>query len=607
MAHKHINRAILLLCFCLMTFAVLAASLPPAVFPLEGPHKFRIGDDASWASPDLDDAGWQTVQVPGIWQTQSLQPEKAIGWYRIHFVAPDSFKQIQVAVALGVIGNADEVFLNGARIGGEGRISDWFVEANVERLYKVPEGLIRFNHDNLLAVRVMNSAWAGGIVRGPVAIGDYGLLLREKFDREKYAIALETGFLVFSVFSFFFFYFLYRRAAGAQEFLYAWLCLLLCAFDLIVNSRLFYEAGLKTPFMQRLVYTTGSVLPTVFLLFTLKVFQEKLTTPIKALMGVIWACALIFFPAPRFELLILLYYIWLPAYVAISVLILYLAIKAYRRKLPEAGPLLAGVVVIVFASLAMDIGSLLSVRVSDLPVLHLGIVAFLIFLMYAMASRFVRLQENLRRASEKVLAAHEEERKRLARELHDGVGQSMLAIKLSLQMMNARAQAGAPVERESLPELIGEISDSIDELRHVAMGLRPSFLEEVEFGDALKWYAREFQKRAGVEVSVEAEQVAEVSTRVKDHLFRIYQEALSNICKHAGASRVEVTLAEAGHRLRLVIKDDGGGFDLREKHRQRAGLGLETIEERAELLGGLCRVESAPGAGTTIYVETPLT
>lgn len=606
MTNKLINWSFSLICICLIADQGAAAIAHSETLRLDGLHKFRVGDDPSWASPDLDDTEWQSIQVPGAWQTQSLQPGKAIGWYRIHFIAPDSFKQIQPAVALGVIGNADEVFLNGARIGGEGTIGNWFVEAKIERLYKLPEGALRFNEENLLAVRVMNSAWAGGIVKGPVAIGDYGLLLGDKFDREKYAIALETSFLVFSVFSFFFFYFLYTRAARSPEFLYAWLCLLLCAFDLIVNNRLFYEAGLKTPLMQRLVYTMGSVLPTVFLLFILKAFQEKVTALMKALMIVIWACALVFLPTPRFELLMWLYHIWLPAFVGISILILFVTIKAYRRKLPEAGPLLAGVVVVVFASLGHDIGALLSMRFSDVPLLHLGIVTFLIFLMYAMASRFVRLQENLRRASEKVLAAHEEERKRLARELHDGVGQSMLAIKLSLQMLNAKSQSGAAVEKESLPELISEISDSIIELRHVAMGLRPAFLEEAEFGNALKWYAREFQKRAGVEVSVEAGQVAEASARVKDHLFRIYQEALSNISKHAEASQVEVTLAETGHRLRLFIKDNGKGFELKEKRRQRAGLGLETIEERVELLGGLCRIESVPGAGTTIYVETPL-
>lgn len=230
---------------------------------------------------------------------------------------------------------------------------------------------------------------------------------------------------------------------------------------------------------------------------------------------------------------------------------------------------------------------------------------FIVSLQYALASRFVREHRRLRKMSDHVLAAHEDERRRLSRELHDGVGQSLMAIKLNLLMMQARSQAAMAGAGPQPSELVSAVSQTIDELRQVAAGLRPDYLEELSLGDALKWYAGEFERRSGVRIGVHADEAASVSPKIKDHLFRIYQEALGNIQKHAGASRIDVTFGARDGRVSLTISDDGAGFDPRASS-HHAGIGLATIRERAELLSGSCRVASAPGAGTTMTVEVPL-
>jgi signal transduction histidine kinase len=226
--------------------------------------------------------------------------------------------------------------------------------------------------------------------------------------------------------------------------------------------------------------------------------------------------------------------------------------------------------------------------------------------MYARAARFARVQKSLRNASEKVLTAHEEERKRLARDIHDGLGQSMLAIKLNLQMMNAQPQTAEQLKQGWLPKLISQVSSSIEELRHIAAGLRPSYLEDVAIADAFNWYGKQFQDRSGIEVRVEATDTINAGPRVKEHMFRIYQEALNNIGKHAGAENVDVTLRTVGQRLCLRINDNGKGFDVAKATENKLGLGLSTIRERTELLSGVFDLKSSPGKGTQIRVEVPL-
>lgn len=183
----------------------------------------------------------------------------------------------------------------------------------------------------------------------------------------------------------------------------------------------------------------------------------------------------------------------------------------------------------------------------------------------------------------------------------------MLAIKLNLQMMEEKVKKGIPIGRESLQELILEISNSIEEIRQVAMDLRPSILEHIDLISALEWYGKKFQAKSGIQVKIYAEGPIETSLMVKDNLYRIYQEALSNILKHAKASLVETTLQVRGKILSLKITDDGKGFEVTRLPGTHQGLGLSTIQERTELLGGIFKVMSSKGKGTMLYLEIPFT
>jgi signal transduction histidine kinase len=599
-------KALLLLFVCLLLNTKAAASGEVYQISLEGSHKFSSGDDPVWASPDFDDSLWQSIRVPGSWQSQGLEVKGGIGWYRIRFVATEEIIRSQPAIALGLIGNADEVFLNGAKVGGEGLIASQYVIAPIERLYRLPDHLLQVGKENLLAVRVLNIYYDGGIIEGPVAVGDFSHLIESKLNREKNTTALEAGFIAFFAFAFIYPFFLYSRAASERESLYASLCLLLIWGNITLDSRIFYTAGLRTFLAERLLVIIAVLQPACFLMFLMHWYQERMTRTVKALIALCLLLALSLAVLPGLEEFLIVAVVLTLAYIPIAVLVLFLSTRASLRKMHEAGSILIGMLGMVAGVFIELVGPGNFQRVQGILLSYYAIGWLATFLMYARAARFSRLQKSLRTVSEKVLIAHEEERKRLARDLHDGLGQSMMAIKLNLQMINARTQTGEQITQGWLPKLISEVSNSIEELRQIAAGLRPSFLEDVEISDAFTWYGKQFQDKSGIEVRVDAADSVPASAIVKEHMFRIYQEALSNIGKHAGGRIVDVSLKTAGQRLCLLIKDDGKGFDVSEATDNKQGLGLSTIRERAELLGGVFDLKSSPGKGTTIRVEVPL-
>jgi len=200
------------------------------------------------------------------------------------------------------------------------------------------------------------------------------------------------------------------------------------------------------------------------------------------------------------------------------------------------------------------------------------------------------------------------ERKRIALELHDGIGQSLSAIKFVVE--NALQTCGEKTpqqNREYLKSVVDKLRGAINEVRSISMGLRPSMLDDLGLVATIGWFCREFQSlyptiRIKKQVDIEEGEVPDV---LKIVIFRILQEALNNIGKHAGASSVSVELARTGDTLKLLIEDDGRGISS-EAFRGAKGLGLGSMKERAKLSSGSLAVDTAHGTGTLIQVVWPL-
>lgn len=207
----------------------------------------------------------------------------------------------------------------------------------------------------------------------------------------------------------------------------------------------------------------------------------------------------------------------------------------------------------------------------------------------------------------RVVGAQEAERQRIARELHDETGQSLTAIGMGMHAVGASLAADPDRASQRLRELESLVDRSLNELQRLIADLRPSHLDDLGLPAALRWYAGEVQGRTALKISVEVfGEPRPLPGPVSTALFRITQEALTNVVRHAEAStaRIRVRYGESG--LDLHVSDDGRGFDPRPiGSREPGAWGLLGIEERATLLGGTAVIRSRPGEGTTVEVSVP--
>ena len=218
-----------------------------------------------------------------------------------------------------------------------------------------------------------------------------------------------------------------------------------------------------------------------------------------------------------------------------------------------------------------------------------------------------RIDEERRRSGQLAMRAQEEERRRLARDLHDEVNQALTAILLRLE---ALAQDTPAANLDEVDELKRLVNQAMEELLNLARQLRPTALDDHGLMPAVETQLKRFSARTGVEVSLNAEGDANhLPEDVQTAVYRILQEALANIGRHAGATAVAVDIEAEGELLELRVRDDGAGFDPAALARAAngegpgAGLGLSGMAERARLAGGELDVRSAPGGGTTVTLR----
>lgn len=201
-------------------------------------------------------------------------------------------------------------------------------------------------------------------------------------------------------------------------------------------------------------------------------------------------------------------------------------------------------------------------------------------------------------------SAREDERNRIAREIHDDLGQLLTGIKLNIGVLSRKFEKQLPELRDELQGTMGLVSRALKTTRQVTSALRPVALE-MGIASALEWLAASVSGTAGFECSVRCHEVdAQLDDDQAITVFRIVQEALNNVAKHAGASRVEITLERETDALKLKISDDGVGFD--PKIRKEESFGLVGMRERVFMLGGELYVISAPGQGAEIRVQIPM-
>lgn len=245
--------------------------------------------------------------------------------------------------------------------------------------------------------------------------------------------------------------------------------------------------------------------------------------------------------------------------------------------------------------------------------LYIGAITLGVLLMVFLSGILLNLRERrladtkLKDLSQRIIDTQEEERGRVARELHDSISQILVAVRYKFELARKRLQSGDDRAVGDLGNGINSLNSAIQEVRRISHDLRPGLLDDLGLGAALQSLSSEFSNRTGIKTSLETVVFHNrLDDEAKTALYRIAQEALTNIERHAGATEVKIKLF--GHKSggTLEIADNGTGLDEMETIQTQGGLGLRNMQERIEQLNGKLRVRSSSGNGTVIKATVPL-
>ena len=218
----------------------------------------------------------------------------------------------------------------------------------------------------------------------------------------------------------------------------------------------------------------------------------------------------------------------------------------------------------------------------------------------------LRSRDELRALAAKLLQTQAEERRRVSRELHDDLSQKIAKLQFDVETLEQHLSPDLKSMKKPLLSIRDGVETLSNDVRRIAYELHPSALDHLGLVVALRTYVREFTEREGIPVRLTLRKVpAQIPAEVANTFFRIVQEALRNVAKHAGKSSVGIALTGGSNRLSLSIRDNGIGFDA-DSVRDKGGLGLISMQERARLVSGDFSLETQPGRGATITVHVPL-
>jgi PAS domain S-box-containing protein len=217
----------------------------------------------------------------------------------------------------------------------------------------------------------------------------------------------------------------------------------------------------------------------------------------------------------------------------------------------------------------------------------------------------VRAQEDLAAFAKQSTAIREQEKSRVARELHDELAQSLTAIKMDTIWLKDNLRSNPDVAARKVGDMLRVIDGAVASTRRIAADLRPLVLDDLGLVPAIEWLAQNFQQRWGIACELDADEGTELPEPYATAVFRIVQESLVNVAKHARASRATVSLQPVDGGLNVRVRDDGVGFDTGAARKPNS-LGLAGVRERVQLLNGRVTVTSEPGRGTTVDAFIPV-
>ncbi len=557
--------------------------------------RYRIGDDPDWASPEYDDEDWPKVTLPGALPENIPLFSHQIFWLRAVIELPPS-KPESIAVYLGRVQDADEFYLNGSRIAGQGTIGKkfWDVSSSAAalkvRVYPLPPS---DGNSVSVAIRIQSLSYAPGIPDGPVLLGPAADLF-ERAHKEDVLIWLrDSVWLSFLVIGFGIS--LVGIFGEVRDTRNRWLPAFFGTFALAIAPHTIIAAELGLDAL--LPVYSFELLPYL----PLGILHLCASTGVQIARWQWWCFAV------YMGWILLMQYNWPMSFMTIAAytqaalaLVIVCAsigrcLRYVRLGIRVSRWTWAGTIGMAIATIVYTV--FLDNIPASLDPLAIGGVFMMLSYLLAMAEHHRWDREAVHVMTTELLVTREDERERIARDLHDGVNQRIAVTRFRLERLRDRSE---PYDKSALNASIDELRETGHEVAVLVEGLRPILLEGQSFVDAVDYAVERWNRLGDARVVLRATGAGELTENHQQQLFRIIQEAIHNAIRHGQASHILVCFNLMEHRGLLRISDNGSGFVV---DATRAGIGITTMRERARLMDASIDIQSAPNKGTRLELS----
>ena len=574
--------------------------------PLGGVQEFRTGTDRDW----------QKVTVPGRWQCPDVSPFTELGEYRITFTLPDDLTIPRPALVAYFMGQ-DEVYLNGIRIGGTaeftrpGNGQRPFLSHGLLRIYPIPPDLLRSDQQNILSIRLNRTMLLedGGISEFIFGIGDRREAELARAEATQTVWAVDGSFI--SIDLMLLFIAIVARAMGVTHFVVRTAVKVTFAMSLAAWAGSHYP--ILPPGSEQWISALSFVAALAVLAFNVEFVAASLDVDMGAisrllqvllLFGIV-PSGLLPFAIPD-AIRITATFLTIAGIGGTVTWLTVMGLVAIRHGDPLGWFIFAVYFIFVMVPFCwgvMDPDAAIAVgSVTGRAPVIIGVQSVTLILSGIFAHRTFRFERESQLANERALRAQEEERRRVARDMHDSVGQWLGSIKMRLQALPEKDVSQTVTGSDEYQELLGDVDVLIDDTRRIAHDLSAISVARSGLKAAVEAHLDLLADDYGVETKLEIPEELDLPERAADHLYRIIQEASNNALNHGEADRIEISLSWLDGRLLLVIRDNGGGFDT---DAETGGFGLSSIRDRAGMLRGIARVVSSASGGTEIRISIP--
>lgn len=589
---------------------------------LDGEHAIIVGvSKPEFADPQFDDTDWLRIEVPSSLREAAIDARPDVFWYRISFDIPADWAVPSPAIRLGIVERADETYLNGVRIGGEGIVgppgSDWHAYPPiVPRLYPVDPALLNVGGHNVLAIKAAREPYIddGGIIAGPVALVSIPDVLEDYLSVQRRFLSI--SYLFFGVETLLMFAALVAlgfRQDNRAVILFVCLFTPYYVFALERRGVLAY-LGLDGQGFQFAINIFGALSLPALIEFVAYVFAHRVGL-IGRTVQILSLLALISIPMTGIPLLdwwvMESTLVWHSLFLVALLLLVYWSARAFIGNRPHSVPLLLGLSLFA-ATMAADLAlpANYTETVYGFRFAEIGSLTLLLSFGLMLGQHIVANQRALHQANIDVLDAHETERARLARDVHDSIGHWLSMTKLRLEMLRADSEHGRQPTPEAIGDLASDMGHALDDARRVAHDLSPAILEKRGFVGAVRAHAERLARSGAAAVHLDIPDEDGLSSEQRTHIYRIVQEATNNAVSHGKAREIDIRLAFDHGYGTLVITDNGNGFAepagmVPSGGLSKSGLGLKTMKDRARLIGGSLKFSSRKGDGTRIELTFP--